>query len=92
MLASKFLSELSCSLESLSLSGSSTTPETFVIKLSSSMSAALVVLWYHLQKPLIFIDEVHRLAKNQQEVLLPVMENNTILVIGNVDNRRALNT
>ena len=35
-----------------------------------------------LQRPLIFIDEVHRLAKNQQEVLLPVMENNTVLVIG----------
>ena len=35
-----------------------------------------------LQKPLIFIDEVHRLAKNQQEVLLPVMENNSILMIG----------
>ncbi len=35
-----------------------------------------------LQKPLIFVDEVHRLAKNQQEVLLPVMENNSILLIG----------
>ena len=35
-----------------------------------------------LQKPLIFIDEVHRLAKNQQEVLLPVMENNSVLIIG----------
>ena len=35
-----------------------------------------------LQKPLLFIDEVHRLSKNQQEVLLPVMENNAILVIG----------
>jgi len=35
-----------------------------------------------LQKPLIFIEEVHRLAKNQQEVLLPVMENNSVLVIG----------
>lgn len=35
-----------------------------------------------LQKPLIFIDEVHRLAKNQQEVLLPVMENNSALIIG----------
>ncbi len=35
-----------------------------------------------LEKPLLFIDEVHRLAKNQQEVLLPVMENNSILVIG----------
>jgi len=35
-----------------------------------------------LQKPLIFIDEVHRLSKNQQEVLLPFMENNSALVIG----------
>ena len=35
-----------------------------------------------LQKPLIFIDEVHRLSKNQQEVLLPVMENSSVLVIG----------
>jgi putative ATPase len=33
-------------------------------------------------KPLIFIDEVHRLAKNQQEVLLPVMEKNSVIVIG----------
>jgi len=35
-----------------------------------------------LEKPLIFIDEVHRLAKNQQEVLLPIMENNSALIIG----------
>ena len=35
-----------------------------------------------LQRPLIFIDEVHRLAKNQQEVLLPMMEKNSILLIG----------
>ncbi len=35
-----------------------------------------------LQRPLLFIDEVHRLAKNQQEVLLPVMESNEVLVIG----------
>jgi len=35
-----------------------------------------------LQRPLIFIDEVHRLAKNQQEVLLPVMESNRALIIG----------
>jgi putative ATPase len=33
-------------------------------------------------KPLIFIDEVHRLSKTQQEVLLPVMENHFALVIG----------
>ena len=35
-----------------------------------------------LQKPLIFIDEVHRLSKNQQEVLLPFMENDAALIIG----------
>jgi len=35
-----------------------------------------------LQKPLIFIDEVHRLTKTQQEVLLPVMENNSVVIIG----------
>jgi len=35
-----------------------------------------------LQKPLIFIDEVHRLSKNQQEVMLPHMETNDALIIG----------
>ena len=33
-------------------------------------------------KPLIFIDEVHRLSKNQQEVLLPVMESYEAIIIG----------
>lgn len=33
-------------------------------------------------KPLIFIDEVHRLSKTQQEVLLIPMENNQAVVIG----------
>ncbi len=33
-------------------------------------------------KPLIFIDEVHRLSKTQQEVLLPVMENRLAIIIG----------
>lgn len=35
-----------------------------------------------LMRPLIFIDEIHRLSKNQQEVLLPFMEKNSILLIG----------
>ncbi len=35
-----------------------------------------------LQKPLIFIDEVHRLNKSQQEVLLPFMENQSATIIG----------
>jgi putative ATPase len=33
-------------------------------------------------KPLIFIDEVHRLSKTQQEVLLPIMENFDAIIIG----------
>ncbi|WP_300765086.1 MULTISPECIES: replication-associated recombination protein A [Helicobacter] len=35
-----------------------------------------------LQKPLIFIDEVHRLNKTQQEMLLPIMENYQALIFG----------
>jgi putative ATPase len=33
-------------------------------------------------KPIVFIDEVHRLSKNQQEVLLPIMENYQAIIIG----------
>ncbi|BAF69183.1 replication-associated recombination protein A [Nitratiruptor sp. SB155-2] len=33
-------------------------------------------------KPLLFIDEVHRLSKNQQEVLLPIMEKEEALILG----------
>lgn len=35
-----------------------------------------------LSTPLIFIDEVHRLSKTQQEVLLPIMEKRLALIIG----------
>jgi len=35
-----------------------------------------------LTQPLIFIDEIHRLSKNQQEVLLPFMENGDCIIIG----------
>ena len=35
-----------------------------------------------LQKPVLFIDEVHRLSKNQQEVLLPHMERLDLHLIG----------
>lgn len=34
------------------------------------------------EKPLVFIDEIHRLSKNQQEVLLPFMENYDLVLIG----------
>lgn len=35
-----------------------------------------------LEKPIIFIDEIHRLSKNQQEVLLPFMEKQEALILG----------
>jgi len=35
-----------------------------------------------LTKPLIFIDEIHRLSKIQEEVLLPFMESGQIILIG----------
>ncbi len=35
-----------------------------------------------LSRPLIFIDEVHRLSKNQQEVLLPFLENSSCHFLG----------
>jgi len=35
-----------------------------------------------LNKPLIFIDEIHRLTRNQEEVLLPFMESGEIILIG----------
>jgi len=35
-----------------------------------------------LTKPLIFIDEIHRLSKTQEEVLLPFMESGQIILIG----------
>ncbi|MDO7253790.1 replication-associated recombination protein A [Helicobacter cappadocius] len=35
-----------------------------------------------LTKPIVFIDEVHRLNKAQQEFLLPVMENQEAIIIG----------
>jgi len=34
------------------------------------------------EKPLIFIDEIHRLTKRQQEVLLPIMEFNRAIIVG----------
>ena len=33
-------------------------------------------------KPVVFIDEIHRLNKNQQEVLLPIMENFDAIIFG----------
>ena len=35
-----------------------------------------------LTKPFLFIDEIHRLSKNQQEVLLPFMERGDCIIVG----------
>lgn len=35
-----------------------------------------------LLKAVVFIDEIHRLSRNQQELLLPIMESTQILIIG----------
>ena len=36
----------------------------------------------HRQKTILFIDEIHRLTKSQQDVLLPFLENGTFYLIG----------
>ncbi|WP_104697754.1 MULTISPECIES: replication-associated recombination protein A [unclassified Helicobacter] len=35
-----------------------------------------------ISKPVVFIDEIHRLSKTQQEFLLPIMENYQAIIIG----------
>ena len=37
---------------------------------------------HRLRKPLVFIDEIHRLSKTQEEVLLPYMEESSMIVLG----------
>jgi len=37
---------------------------------------------YYQQKTILFIDEIHRFNKNQQDVLLPYLEDGTLLLIG----------
>ena len=39
-------------------------------------------LKYYQQKTILFIDEIHRLNKSQQDVLLPFVEEGTLLLIG----------
>ncbi|HCF50243.1 MAG TPA: AAA family ATPase [Syntrophomonas sp.] len=39
-------------------------------------------LKYYQQKTILFVDEVHRFNKSQQDVLLPIVEEGTIILIG----------
>lgn len=39
-------------------------------------------LKYYQQRTILFVDEIHRFSKNQQDVLLPFVENGTLLLIG----------
>ena len=47
-----------------------------------SLHSALKPYQQSLITPLIFIDEVHRLSKPQQEALLPIMEERSAIVLG----------
>ena len=39
-------------------------------------------LKYYQQRTILFVDEIHRFSKSQQDVLLPFVENGTLLLIG----------
>ena len=47
-----------------------------------SLHSALKPYQQSLITPLVFIDEVHRLTKPQQEALLPIMEDRVAIVLG----------
>jgi len=36
----------------------------------------------HSQRTILFVDEVHRFSKSQQDALLPWVENGTVILIG----------
>lgn len=48
-------------------------------KLGADASARLK---YYQQKTLLFVDEVHRFNKSQQDVLLPIVEEGTVILVG----------
>ncbi|MBO6574699.1 MAG: AAA family ATPase [Rhodothermales bacterium] len=48
----------------------------------SAISAAEDALRYHHQRTILFVDEVHRFNKAQQDALLPHVENGTVTLIG----------
>ena len=53
-----------------------------VADIKSSIKQAQTRLGMNQQRTIVFIDEIHRLNKSQQDVVLPYVENGTIILIG----------
>ncbi len=53
-----------------------------VSDIKSSIKQAQTRLGMNQQRTIVFIDEIHRLNKSQQDVVLPYVENGTIILIG----------
>src|SRR5690606_14262925 len=53
-----------------------------VKELREEIAAARQRLDYHQQRTILFVDEVHRFNKAQQDALLPHVENGTVTLIG----------
>ena len=53
-----------------------------VSEIKSSIKQAQTLLGMNQQRTIVFIDEIHRLNKSQQDVVLPYVENGTIILIG----------
>ena len=53
-----------------------------VKELREEIGAARQLLDYHQQRTILFVDEVHRFNKAQQDALLPHVENGTVTLIG----------
>jgi putative ATPase len=51
-------------------------------ELRSVITAAEEALRYYQQKTVLFIDELHRYSKTQQDALLPYVENGTVTLLG----------
>ncbi len=53
-----------------------------VSEIRQSINDAQDRLGHNLQRTILFIDEIHRFSKSQQDVILPFVENGTITLIG----------
>ena len=53
-----------------------------VSEIRQSINDAQERLGHNLQRTILFIDEIHRFSKSQQDVILPFVENGTIILIG----------
>ncbi len=75
-LANLIANTTKCHFESISAVGSG------VSDLRGAVTAAQERIGMHGQRTILFIDEIHRFNKSQQDVILPYVENGTIILIG----------